>query len=304
VAFYRYLYRGTGFRIGEMRCPAYDDLWSVECCEDNPLLGFPETAVWIENDGLAATVADSTRVMFHEPGRTYRRRLLDPRGYACSFIALDVDFFQAVAEEIVPKPAGRSSVTLPRASAPVDTGSFLHKIGLLRHLRATEPPDRLFIEEAALALLEGCLATGSDPLLPSRSAHPRTERDHLTLVEALRAELSVSLTENRSLHELARSVHSSPYHLARVFRRHTGKSIHSYRTGLRLRLGLQLVADPDVDIAAAAIALGFASHSHFTTSFGRLFRMTPSMARQRFARNRRFLREPGTIVKAQTASHA
>jgi AraC family transcriptional regulator len=98
-------------------------------------------------------------------------------------------------------------------------------------------------------------------------------------------------------------VHSSPYHLARVFRHHTGESIHSYRTGLRLRLGLQLVADPDVDIASAAIALGFASHSHFTTSFGRLFRMTPSMARQSLARNRRSLREPGTIVKAQTASH-
>ena len=42
-----------------------------------------------------------------------------------------------------------------------------------------------------------------------------------------------------------RSVHSSPFHLARVFRTRTGFTIHGYRNQLRLRSSL----DPLFDVS-------------------------------------------------------
>jgi hypothetical protein len=110
-----------------MRCPPDDDLWTVECCEDNPLLGFPETPGWIANDGLPPIVADTTRVMFHDPGHPYRRNLLDRGGYSCAFLAMDVEFLQEVGAHLIRRQPGRSSVNLPRASAPLDRVGFLER---------------------------------------------------------------------------------------------------------------------------------------------------------------------------------
>jgi AraC-like DNA-binding protein len=294
-----------------MRCPPQDDLWSVECCEDNPLLGFPETAVWVANDGLPAVVADRTRVMFHNPLHPYRRRLLDHRGYSCAFIAMDVEFFQGLAEGLTPGTASRYHSELPGAGARLDGDAFFGKSLLLGHLRSPVPRDRLLIEEVSVGLLDECLAAGWTEALgadwgsadrsPRRTMPPRegTRAGHAALVEALRAELAVSFTENRSLQDLARSVYSSPYHLARVFRRQAGVSIHGYRTELRLRQGLEMIADPEVDLAAVATSLGFANHSHFTTRFSRRFGLPPSSARRLAAGNARSHRELSTFVKAR-----
>jgi AraC family transcriptional regulator len=73
----------------------------------------------------------------------------------------------------------------------------------------------------------------------------------------------------------------SPFHLARQFKRHTGSSLHAYRTQLRLRAAAHSVLDePRRGLTDIATRLGFASHSHFTARFGRAFGTTPSGVRQ------------------------
>ena len=62
---------------------------------------------------------------------------------------------------------------------------------------------------------------------------------------------------------------------ARVFREETGFSLHGYRTQLRLRLALDALA-AGREIGELAHDLGFASHSHFTDSFRRVFGVAPS----------------------------
>jgi AraC-like DNA-binding protein len=80
---------------------------------------------------------------------------------------------------------------------------------------------------------------------------------------------------------MARAVHASPFHLARIFQQRTGVPVHRYLTQLRLRAALERLADGADDLTALALELGFSSHSHFTDSFRREFGCAPSTVRAR-----------------------
>ncbi|MGH3113830.1 MAG: helix-turn-helix domain-containing protein [Gaiellaceae bacterium] len=95
-------------------------------------------------------------------------------------------------------------------------------------------------------------------------------------------------------------MHSSPFHLARVFRERTGFSIHGYRNQLRLRSSLDGLFEPDVDLALLARRLGYSSHSHFTDSFRRAFGAPPSAVRR--AGRLGELAELRTILEAPLAA--
>ena len=71
---------------------------------------------------------------------------------------------------------------------------------------------------------------------------------------------------------------TSPFHLARVFRRESGLTIHAYVHQLRLRTALERVMDRE-DLSRVAVDLGYATHSHFTASFRRSFGVPPSSLR-------------------------
>jgi AraC-like DNA-binding protein len=101
---------------------------------------------------------------------------------------------------------------------------------------------------------------------------------HAELADAVRHYVAARYTEQSSLGAIARAHGVSAFHLARVFRRATGQSIHAYRIALRLRAALERIADRE-DVATVALSLGFSSHSHFTSAFRRAFGVTPSQLR-------------------------
>jgi AraC-like DNA-binding protein len=93
-------------------------------------------------------------------------------------------------------------------------------------------------------------------------------------------------------------VNLSPFHLARAFRRHTGYTLHEYRTHLRLRAVVERLEHGDEDLAAIARHVGFSSHSHLTATFRRTFGVPPSVVRTRQVRAGHvgavpFVRSPG-----------
>jgi len=83
-----------------------------------------------------------------------------------------------------------------------------------------------------------------------------------------------------SLLDIADAVSSSPFHLARSFRRQTGLSLHQYRQYLRLAAALGRLADGDQDLAGLAHDLGFCSQSHLGAVFRREAGVTLGQARQ------------------------
>jgi len=84
--------------------------------------------------------------------------------------------------------------------------------------------------------------------------------------------------------------------MCRLFREQTGRTIHAYRTQLRLRTALSRLADGERDLTRLALDLGFADQSHFTNAFRRTFDVSPAVFRRSLSA--RLLRETSKILQA------
>jgi AraC-like DNA-binding protein len=92
------------------------------------------------------------------------------------------------------------------------------------------------------------------------------------------------MTANRSVTDIAAAVGTSPFHLCRIFRAHTGRTMHEYRTELRLRMALEhLASSAGMNLSQVAHELGFASHAHFVRVCQAHFGMPPGALRKRLA---------------------
>jgi AraC family transcriptional regulator len=178
--------------------------------------------------------------------------LRDARGDVCLFIApheLDVPA----------APLGRA-----------DARTFL----LARRLASgLEQPDALFVEETAAELVARAIRGLAAP----SGRRAATQRDRAELAEAAKDLLLARLAEPMALGALARELHVSPFHLTRVFREQTGRTLTAYLHDLRLRVAVDRIGEESLSRIAAD--LGYASPSHFTDRFRAAFGAPPSQLR-------------------------
>jgi AraC-like DNA-binding protein len=141
--------------------------------------------------------------------------------------------------------------------------------------------DPLAAEEGVIAIVAAVLgATGRSPA-PSNVPARRAASRRRELAQAAKLELQRTVAENRSVHDIASSLGTSPFHLCRVFRAQTGRTLHEYRSELRVRLALEMFEprSPGSSLSRIAHALGFSSHSHFVQAMRRHAGLTPRAAR-------------------------
>ena len=267
-------------RIGAFRLPSthpsFDDTGPVQ----NHCFVFPRHACWIEHQGQKPFVADSTRVPLYNSGQLYRRGLIDPAGDASDWFGIVPAVLRDMVACFDPASADHPDRPLARTAVDAPPGLFLHQRRIFNHATAEAGADAFYVEEAVLdmfgAVLEAAYRNGRAPV---------HELDEATIVARTRAHLGRTFLARESVADLAAAVRVSTFHLCKVFRRATGRTLHQYRTDLRLRWSLQPLAD-GVDILTTALDAGFAHHSHFTMAFRRAFGMTPSAfrrAQRRFA---------------------
>lgn len=108
---------------------------------------------------------------------------------------------------------------------------------------------------------------------------PRRAR-HRSLAFEAQAIMSVSLACRHPLEELARTLNTSPFHLAHVFRSEIGISLHQYLVHLRLVAALERLHAGEPDLSKLALDLGFSHHSHFSSLFRRATGHSPRDARR------------------------
>ncbi len=84
-----------------------------------------------------------------------------------------------------------------------------------------------------------------------------------------------------SFAELARTVHCTPRHLARLFREITGVSFRAKRSLLRLERARELLATSEAKIVEVALDSGFKSLSLFNLMFTRQYGLSPGKWRQK-----------------------
>jgi AraC family transcriptional regulator len=212
--------------------------------------------------GREPVLATSNHTMLYNADQRYRRELHHALG--------DDSVFVELSQEAVEELAGGAG--LHATHVPTDRRTYLLQHLLIRQLRSAAA-DGLEAEELASRLVLSALSPRAASTPPARA---RTSTDRRELAEAAKSEIAADVSRRHSLGELARTLHTSPFHLARVFRAQTGFTVAGYRQALRLRAAVERLPLNDGDLSTLALELGFSSHSHFTASFTREFGLPPS----------------------------
>jgi AraC-like DNA-binding protein len=279
------LFRSPLVAIYDLDCHAPGGSLSAEEQSTNHSLVFPRKGVFVKKISTREQlIAESTQVLFFNRHETYRVGHPVEGGDNCTSIHFKekalVDFLSSIDPGVVESPNRpfRFAATASSASLALN----LHRLRrLLRTHRRVEP---LLVEEICTSLLAE--SVGAAYKRRGRTHQPireSTRQAHRDLVDATRVVLARKFRDKLSLSDVARAVFSSAFHLARIFRRETGTSLHRQLTRLRLRLALEHLADSKPDLTMLALELGFSSHAHFSDAFRREFSCTPSEFRQQLS---------------------
>ncbi len=98
--------------------------------------------------------------------------------------------------------------------------------------------------------------------------------------------------------DLARAARLSPAHFSREFRRAFGESPHQYLLTRRLERAAALLRTTDWSVAAVCVSVGLTSVGSFTTSFRRMFGLTPTAYRAAYPPAAAAAMIPGCVIRA------
>jgi AraC-like DNA-binding protein len=98
--------------------------------------------------------------------------------------------------------------------------------------------------------------------------------------------------------ELARAARLSPAHFSREFARAFGETPHRYLLTRRLERAAALLRTTDRSVADICMTVGLRSVGSFTTSFGRMYGLSPTAYRARYPPASERARVPTCVLRA------
>jgi len=276
--FERIVFDSKLVRIGAFRChPAHPNFHDTGAAQ-NFCFVFPRTAVEIQHEHEPAFVANPNVVTFYNRGQCYRRNQISGDGDRCDWFGADPQIVQDVVRTFDPTVDSRADQPFALTHAWAEANTYFLQRRVFDRVVSSRPIEPLSIEEAVVTLLEHVVraAYGNPRRLLSREITSQ-QRDVVHHVEHV---LSERWEERLHLRNLAAEVGVSVYHLCRTFRKATGMTLHEYRQKLRVRFSLEIVAESRRPLIDIALDAGFASHSHFTSTFHQEFACPPSSLRE------------------------
>jgi AraC family transcriptional regulator len=87
--------------------------------------------------------------------------------------------------------------------------------------------------------------------------------------------MHAQLDQDLSLKTLAAASYLSPFHFARLFKKVTGATPHTYLAAIRVNKAQLLLADTQLSITQVGAKVGYLSSSHFTKAFRNATGTTP-----------------------------
>lgn len=140
----------------------------------------------------------------------------------------------------------------------------------------SNPPSLLEMDSRATLLALRLITHHSSRNRPPLS----TGRLDASELKAVQEFIDANLERPLRLEELARATGMGRFQFSRAFRAATGQPPHRYVLNRRIARAKTLLLSRDTSIADIAYACGFASQAHMTTTFKRLFGVTPNKIRQ------------------------
>jgi AraC family transcriptional regulator len=263
------LYQGALFEVGHVVCRPTPELrHDVEHAALN-VLALPTAGLFALHPGPRRhVVATPNHAVFISAGRPYRVSFPGCIGDECLTLRLDEEGLARLVPEAMSRHGFAAETLFARAMLP--PSALLARNLLARHFLRGEA-DALLVEELGVGLLAAALeSVRPRQRVASRSGH----------VERVKEAISAEPQRKWTLAELAQVAGVSAYHLAHVFNREAGISVHRYAVRSRLAGALGAVLDSKADLTSIALDSGFASHSHFTARFRAFFGVTPDALRR------------------------
>jgi AraC-like DNA-binding protein len=244
------------------------DVW----CEPGPLpvselevesafgVSYPRTGVYVHRTPEGNIVVDPTVAVFRNRGDEHRTTHPTVDGDRNT----DLQFPVEVVAPLLDSQDKFRVGAIPISEAIAARHRRL--LGIIRRGAAST----LEVEEEALALV------GGTHHLPP---FPEVARHHRPIVDEARQYLAWRFRDDLDLVGIARAVGVSPFHLSRMFKRATGRSLTDYRTALRIRFVIDQLTDGENDLGRIAVEAGFYDHAHMTNTFRRHLDTAPSSIR-------------------------
>lgn len=264
--------------IQAVRCRPSSACKGPEEATDGHRVVLPMRGVFFRHTRGRKILADVNQALFFNRGVPYSVSHPLPGGDDCTSIGISDDLVGELLAPIDPAVVDRLDRPFQVSHGPVTSALFAEHL-CLHHQVQTRNYDHLEVEERTLALIQKIFSTSLQGRRTPTRISSATAKRHDELVEAVKLVLSRNLGRKLSLGEIARMVHSSPWHLCRVFHARVGVTLHQYRLRLRLNQAADLLMAGEHDLSRLAIRLGFSSHSHFSTSFKGAFGIPPSRLR-------------------------
>jgi AraC family transcriptional regulator len=218
--------------------------------------------------GSRSVFADVATAIMYDDGADYCISHPGEAGDDCTLITPD----PALMDEVFGAPRGAHGKT----EIPLSIAEQMQHAKMYRALQnATE--DLITLEERVLGQLCSLRQCEAKSMVDRRPASRAARRARI--VRIVKQRVAADLDRNLSLPVLASEAACSPYHLMRLFRNETGRTLRDHRLVLRVMSVLHQLT-PEVDLRELAARLGFASHSHMTDSVRRLTGRTPDAMRR------------------------
>lgn len=240
------------------------------------LIVFPRTSVQINYDNGDSIVANPNLVTMYNLHQGFSRKKISERGDFCEWFAFAPEVLIDAMRRYDPSVEDRLDRPFAVRFGPSDPSCYLRQRIVVEHLLQDEKPDKTFVEETAMTILDDVLKSAYLRSPDTGPVRKETLRQHRDIANAAQEILSTSYDQELTLNELAAQLYVSPYLLCRIFRQQTGATVHNYLNQLRLRTALESVKESCGKLTDLALNLGYSSHSHFTQAFRNAFGITPS----------------------------
>ncbi len=148
----------------------------------------------------------------------------------------------------------------------MEIATQLHSLegGLLTDFSSDLVAARLFL---VLMLIYQYAAVKTEP--------SRVALHHRHLIHAAENYILANLHLDLTLDHIAAYLQVSKFHLSRVFKKHTGNTLHNYLTAMRMQRAEELLNEGRLHIAGIAAATGFNDVEYFGRVFKKYFKRSP-----------------------------